>query len=576
MQKKKIAVLPLRNTTDPSWDYLSQGFTDLIQDTLAASPILLVINQESLIVKGGSEEKDPLYYLDTLELELLITGDVSVGEEVVLHLTCWEDNGHAPVWTKTFSTPIRSVMRLGNEVSQFFQRQWNRDEASLPLNPNVPQNRSAYRTYLLANHYLNKWDRGYTELALQQYERVVELEPDFIPAYLGIAKAVVFLVGRGYRVAHENYPRVTRLMDQMLLLNPNYGELYIYKGIIDFFYRLDWEAAYRNIEEGLKNYSAGAEAYSQLSYFWYGMRRYDQALEALEAAMEYNPLSLSLLNMKGDILLSAQRYPEAIAVFQSILKLQPEDKVSYENLMYISALQKDERRTRYYLRILQSHGAVSVLDFPRLGYVYAYLRMEDKVTQSLDLLRGQEKEQRTVNHFGRLANIYAGRKDWEKVMDCLEKYFDARSGLIYMLTDPQFEPVRNWARYRRLEQQIKLPSNLLDEVKLTIQTGLKECIRLNPDRLLYAKSDEKYLTLVTYNNFRLEQKFIRLSLKALHQQLPSKDFFRCHRSYIVNRKLRYSATGNQRGYILHSLEYGFEIPVARANIAQMKECLKLV
>lgn len=61
-------------------------------------------------MKGGSEEKDLLYYLDMLELELLIIGDVSVGEEVVLYLICWEDNGYVFVWMKIFSMFIWFVM----------------------------------------------------------------------------------------------------------------------------------------------------------------------------------------------------------------------------------------------------------------------------------------------------------------------------------------------------------------------------------------------------------------------------------------------------------------------------------
>ena len=54
------------------------------------------------------------------------------------------------------------------------------------------------------------------------------------------------------------------------------------------------------------------------------------------------------------------------------------------------------------------------------------------------------------------------------------------------------------------------------------------------------------------------------------KQLPSIHFFQCHRSYIINKNLLLKSYGNARGYTLKSNKFGFEIPVSRRKISEMK------
>ena len=170
-----------------------------------------------------------------------------------------------------------------------------------------------------------------------------------------------------------------------------------------------------------------------------------------------------------------------------------------------------------------------------------------------------------------MANYYAAIEDWDNAMNCIEKTFALRTGIIYVLTDPQFKPIRKWKRYQALEQKIKLPEfneSKLNEIK--IKTALKTELSIYASQILYAKSEGNYCILFIFRNFRIEQMLLRISIKSLIDQLPQSAFFQCHRSFIVNKKVAFEIKGNARGYTLTSKKYGFEIPVSRSNISKMK------
>ncbi|MEL6276072.1 MAG: LytTR family DNA-binding domain-containing protein, partial [Bacteroidota bacterium] len=79
----------------------------------------------------------------------------------------------------------------------------------------------------------------------------------------------------------------------------------------------------------------------------------------------------------------------------------------------------------------------------------------------------------------------------------------------------------------------------------------------------------------SFNYFRLERNLLRASITRLHEQLSTDQFFRCHRSYVVNCQQAFTISGNARGYTLTSKKHGFSIPVARSKIQKMKQVFGL-
>lgn len=93
--------------------------------------------------------------------------------------------------------------------------------------------------------------------------------------------------------------------------------------------------------------------------------------------------------------------------------------------------------------------------------------------------------------------------------------------------------------------------------------------RLNPGQIVYLKSEGNYVE-VFYENDQKEQKkeLLRNRLKAVESILPEKQFFMCHRSYLVNlnRILRINRGSRDYEISLHGSDKAIPVSRAKANL----------
>jgi len=95
-----------------------------------------------------------------------------------------------------------------------------------------------------------------------------------------------------------------------------------------------------------------------------------------------------------------------------------------------------------------------------------------------------------------------------------------------------------------------------------------------PDEFLYAKSDDNYVEIHFLQQNKRSRKIVRSTLKNLYATLPDEDeFFRCHKSYIINLSKLKHISGNAQGYKLHLIGIEEVIPVSRNNNSFIKNYL---
>jgi hypothetical protein len=108
-------------------------------------------------------------------------------------------------------------------------------------------------------------------------------------------------------------------------------------------------------------------------------------------------------------------------------------------------------------------------------------------------------------------------------------------------------------------------------IRFFSENGTEE-IALAPQDFLYAKSDDNYVEIYYINNTLPSRKIIRNTLKNVSNLLGEhEDFFRCHKSYIVNLKQVNHISGNSQGYKLHLKGSEELVPVSRAHNDTIKQ-----
>ena len=91
-------------------------------------------------------------------------------------------------------------------------------------------------------------------------------------------------------------------------------------------------------------------------------------------------------------------------------------------------------------------------------------------------------------------------------------------------------------------------------------------LEILPEHFLYAKADDNYVEVYHLMNEQKQRKVIRNSLKSIHAFLPTQiNFYRCHKSYVINLDYVNHISGNAQGYKFHLKNTEELIPVSRSN-----------
>ena len=99
---------------------------------------------------------------------------------------------------------------------------------------------------------------------------------------------------------------------------------------------------------------------------------------------------------------------------------------------------------------------------------------------------------------------------------------------------------------------------------ISIKTDTKEELTINLNNLLYIEAQENYSKVVWTDNDKLIERLLRVTLKHLEEQIIDSTIVRCHRSYIINTKVKFTILGNSNGYRLKSKLLKEPIPISRS------------
>ena len=558
---KRIAILPFEYKAE-QLQFLSHSIQEVLMQELGPSQKYTVISKQSTQVAVAQSTN--LAHISTqLDVIRVITGTIIEQNALTVHIQ-YHRLDLNEIEETTISISKANIFTLGERCrTAVLQLLQIKEEKQKPLTVQKLTHPELYQKFMLGGYHFNRWTPENVAEAIALFQEVIQKEPNFAPAYLKLAKCYIFQAGRGLEKPDTVYPKARKAIDQALQLNPESGEAIIDKNLIDFFYNLDWRNIYNSIEEGLEKYVDASEAYQQLSFFWYGLKEYDAALDALYSALEYDPLSTGILNMIGDVQLSAELYDDSEKTFLSILKMVPNDIASLENLMYIASLRGNEALACRYLRKLQKNLSDTTPYVPRMGYFYGKFGHDQEAQDFLDHFDTIEQQfpNRVLHNYK--AQVYSGRKDWESVIDLIEKGWKARTGMLFILTDPQLAPIHKWKRYQLMVSQVWLPEKVEDVDYISLHTDIKETIRVNLKALLFIKAEDNYSRLYFFQNFRLEQKLVRATLKTIEKQLPNA-FVRIHRTYLLNTTNPFQLFGNSKTRFVTQPQHDIEIPVSRS------------
>ena len=185
-----VAILPLRNLSrDPlESDYLAEGISQAVITKLTQAGFR--VTPWETAQRYGDRTESTQQVAGELNVDAVLLGTFQLVEDrILVTLSFVEAKSGLQSWADEFEEPYEDIFGLQRRIAVGAATSLKRNltgQEEVVLT--APESRSveAYDDYLQGAHILQNGTRGATEIALEYFERALEIDPDLANAYVGL------------------------------------------------------------------------------------------------------------------------------------------------------------------------------------------------------------------------------------------------------------------------------------------------------------------------------------------------------------------------------------------------------
>ena len=448
LPQNSVAVLPFDNfSSEPETDYLSDGLTEEITSALSRIQGLKVAARNSAFTFKGKKE-DARKVGETLRVSTLLEGSIrKVGKQirVTAQLINAADGFH--LWSETYNRPADDIIAVQEDIARRIAERLQ-VEIQKPM-PATTANLEAHKLYLQARLFWNKRTEDGLNKAVQYFKLAIDKDPGYAAAHAGLAATYIILPQYSPIAKVTDYSPLARAAaNRALELDTFCAEAHAVLGNLQFAAK-DFKGAEEHYRRAIQLDPNNATA-----HHWYG--RYlmlhghrDQALTEYSTAVDLDPLSPIIHTtipmwyyMGGD-------YDRALQESRNVVNAFPDFPAARESLIaamlmkgqYDEALPEIEKA-----QALLPNDPIAGL--PMRGFALARLGEKAEAQKIIAKLEEQRKLGKFVD--GAEAFVYLGLRDYDKVIDALERMEATQNLDEDFACEPFFTEMRALPRFQAL------------------------------------------------------------------------------------------------------------------------------
>ncbi|PHS28752.1 MAG: hypothetical protein COA84_00765 [Robiginitomaculum sp.] len=296
-----IAVLPFADfSSGKDQEYFANGISEELLNVLARIKGLRVASRTSAFAFKGREASIG-EIAEALNVDHVLEGSIrKAGSTLRITAQLINTKSDEHMWSQTYDRPLTAdnIFAIQDEIAAAIVDKI-KGKLSLAAEPTSARTASleAYELYLRARQQMNKRLPDSLRAALKNYQQVIALDPEFAPAFSGLADT--YLLMSGY----------TELDNQESL-----------------------DLAKPNIKRALELAPQSAEALTSAALLANNENKYDEAIAFADQAIAANPNYADAYLRKGRALFASGRPKEALKVLQQARALDPLSAVILINI----------------------------------------------------------------------------------------------------------------------------------------------------------------------------------------------------------------------------------------------------
>ena len=445
--KVVLAVPPFRNLGDKADDYIAAGLTEeMIARLGQLHPDRMSVLPVNTAVAPGRSGERPTYVL---------RGTVRrFNDQVAVTAQLIESSNHTVVWGSSYERDLKDLLRLQAEAAEAIASEVLK-KLPHPAIPAREVNREAYLSYLEGRYFWNRRTAENIQKALALFERSIDEDPTYAPAYAGLADCYELLGSAPYTVMppREAFPKAEVAARKALEIDESLAEAHVSLGYAYLAYEWNFADAEREFRRALDSRPSYATGHQFYAYYLTVMGELPEAIAERKKAVDLDPLNPLMASALGEAYYQARQFDQTIEQNQRALELDPGYAIALVNIgrayeqkgMHAQALAAFQK----ILTVAPDDPAVLAL----VGHDYALSGQRGEAAKVIAKLKSFSTRRYVPGLY--VALIHTGLGEKNEAFRFLEEAFNERAEyLIYLGTEPLADPLRGDPRLSDLMKRV--------------------------------------------------------------------------------------------------------------------------
>jgi len=456
----RLAVLPFVNgSADPNAEYLGDGITESLINSLSRLPNLKVMSRDSAFRYKG-KDTDAQTVARELGVRSVLKGRVTQrGDNLAISAELIDATDNSHIWGQQYSRKPADIFALQEKIAKEITkalrlRLTGQEEKSLART--YTTNPEAYRGYLQGRYWANKRTEEGINKGIECFQQAIAKDPAYALAYCGLADCYSMHANYGFLPPKIGYSKANDAAIKALELDDTLSEAHVSLGFIKSDYTWDWAGAEKEFQRAIALNPNYGTAHQWYGYALWKTGRFEESIAEHRRALELDPLSLPVNRNLGLAYFLARQYDLAIAQLRKTREMDPGFVLTREYLglaylekgLHQEAVECCEEAT---VPVAASPYAISAL-----GYVYAVSGKKAEAQKVLKRLVSLSEQKYISSRF--VASIYAGLGEKDKALESLKAAYEDRSLEIGpgIIADPTYNSLRAEPLFQELLRDMGL------------------------------------------------------------------------------------------------------------------------
>jgi TolB-like protein/Flp pilus assembly protein TadD len=459
-EKTLLAVLPFENLSGArTQEYFSDGLTEeMITELSQLNPAKLGVIARTSAMRYKGSRKSVRRIGQELGVDYLLEGSVlRVGHRVRITAQLIQVSDATHLWARKYERAIGDILAIQSDVAAAIASEIKiklapQSEIRLERTPTVAPR--AYEAYLRGRYLWNQRTGKALHDSLRQFQKSIQYDPGYAPAYAGMADSYLSLLDDAYLAARATIGQARLWAEKAVTIDEGFAEPHSSLGHAHF-HEFHWTEAEREFRRSIvlnPNYPA---AHLYYALYLVAMRRDEQAVVEANKALALDPVSLAAQTNLAMIYYRAGRYDEAVEETRRVLSVD----ATYAHAHYVlgrAYVQNGMNREA----ILSSRTAVAlqannVRYLASLAYIYGVVGKRRNASELLGKIRHIMARRHVPAYL--LAICYAGLGKKDQALDWLVRACEERSAESpFVSADPRLAALRRDPRFHTLLHKLGL------------------------------------------------------------------------------------------------------------------------